>query len=94
METSYRSVNLTNTLCIESFLQRLNFDLDTLKLSRRETFRLAQFEAYFRLSVLNLLDHKRLKALQWTDIIIKEKFELNNIEIPVLMSSKSSIARL
>lgn len=94
LETTYRSVNLTNTLCIESFLQRLNFDLDTLKLSRRETFRLAQFEAYFRLSTLNLLDHKRLKALQWTDIIIKEKFELNNIEIPVLMSSKSSIARL
>lgn len=93
-ETPYRSLNLTNTLCIDLFLQRLNFDLETLKLSRRETVRLIQFEAYLRLSILNLLDHKKIKELQWCDIFNKEKFEINLIEIPILMSTKSSIQRL
>ncbi|NQZ79001.1 MAG: hypothetical protein HRT61_23220, partial [Ekhidna sp.] len=94
LDTHYRSLNLKNTLEIDSFIRRLNFDLETLKLSKRETVRLIQFEAYFRLSILNLLDHKRLKEIHWRDILNEEKFKLNLIEIPILMSSKSSIERL
>lgn len=93
-DTHYRSLNLTNTLDIDLFIRRLNFDIETLKLSRRENVRLNQFEAYFRLSILNLLGHKRLKEIRWRDVLSNEKFELNLIEIPILMGSKSSIERL